>query len=279
MTVILKGADVVSGMKEQLLLEVATLRAGGIEPRLALVRIGEKEEDLAYERMAVKRCESVGIIPETVTLAADISTDEVLKTLKDLNSDARIHGILCFRPFPRGIDEDAVRAAIDPRKDVDCMSRMNLAKLFMGETDGFYPCAPEAVMKFLEFHGIDVEGKNTVIVGRSMVVGRPLSMLMLKKNATVTICHTKTADLRKVCKNAEILVVATGKARMVDGSYVAPGATVIDVGTNSDGQGSICGDVDTESVMGIAAAVSPVPGGIGTVTNSILAAHGIRAAK
>jgi methylenetetrahydrofolate dehydrogenase (NADP+)/methenyltetrahydrofolate cyclohydrolase len=279
MTTILKGIDVVNHMKERLIAEVAALRAGGIEPRLALVRIGESEEDLAYERMALKRCESVGVTPYVFAFEAGISHEDFLLKFKEINADEKIHGILCYRPFPANIDERAIRSAIDPQKDIDCMSPDNIAKLFIGETDGFNPCTPEAVMAFLEFYGIGVEGKNVVIVGRSMVVGRPLSMLMLKKNATVTICHTKTADLKKVCRGADILVAAVGRARMFDASYVSPGTVVIDVGMNSDGRGGMCGDVDTDTLMDVASAVSPVPGGIGTVTNSILVSHVIRSAS
>ena len=279
MTSILKGADVVNSLKDKMISQVGELKSAGIIPRLAIVRVGAREDDLAYQRMAVKRCESVGVETVIHDLPETITQDEFKIRIEEINGSDEIHGILVFRPLPRHLNEDEIKTIIDPEKDVDCMTHVNISKLFTGDTSGFYPCTPEAVMEFLQYHQIDIEGKNVVIINRSMVVGKPLSMLMLKKNATVTICHSRTTDLPSVCRRADILVVAIGKAKFMDSRYVSSGSIVIDVGMNTDKSGNLCGDVDFEKVSEIVSMISPVPGGIGTVTNSILAAHVIKAAQ
>jgi len=208
-----------------------------------------------------------------------INQEEFEKEFSAVNSDPDIHGILLFRPLPKQLNEDPVRSMINPKKDVDCMSPVNMAKVFAGDESGFAPCTPEAVMEVLAHFGIDLKGKRVTVVGRSMVVGKPLSMLLLKKNATVTICHTKTADLGATCRNAEILIAAAGKANMITAEFVSENSIVVDVGINVGSDGKLCGDVDFDAVAPKTASITPVPGGVGTVTSSVLAKHVVRAAN
>jgi methylenetetrahydrofolate dehydrogenase (NADP+) / methenyltetrahydrofolate cyclohydrolase len=278
MAVILKGAEVVNSIKEKMLKEVAELISKGITPCLGIVRLGARPDDLAYERGAIKRCEGVGIKCSIFEYPEDTTQDELIHEIQKINSDAGIHGILLFRPLPKHIDENVIKYVISPDKDVDCFNPVNVAKVFEGDESGFAPCTPEAVMEMLQHYDIDVTGKHVVIVGRSLVVGKPLSMLLLKKNATVTICHTKTKNLEETCKSAEILIAAAGKARMIRPEFASSGQIVIDVGINLDKDGNLCGDVDFELVEKIVDKITPVPGGVGTVTTSVLVKHVIRAA-
>lgn len=278
MAVLLKGSEVVASLKEKLLIQVGELKNKGIQPCLGIVRLGAKPDDLAYERGAVKRFEGLGIKTSIFEYPETLDQDGLIAEINRLNSDSNIHGILIFRPLPKHIDENAIKTVISPVKDVDCMNPINAAKVFEGDETGYAPCTPEAVMDMLEHFGIDVKGKRVTVIGRSMVVGKPLSMLLLKKHATVTICHTRTADIRGACRNAEILIAAAGSAKMVDDSFVSPGTVVIDVGINVDANGNMCGDVDQEKVEPVAGYLTPVPGGVGTVTTSVLAKHVIKAA-
>jgi len=278
MAVLMKGAEVAAAMKEKMLKDVDELNKNGITPCLAIVRLGSKPDDLAYERAAVKKCEGLGIKCTIFEYAEETTQDRLIEEIKRIDGDTSVHGILLFRPLPGHINEDAVKYIISPGKDVDCFNPLNAAKVFAGDESGFAPCTPEAVMEILEHYGIQPEGKRVVIVGRSMVVGKPLSMLMLKKNATVTICHTRTRSLEETCRGAEILVAAAGKARMVKDSFVSGDSVVVDVGINVDESGSLAGDVDFESVEKAASYITPVPGGVGTVTTSVLARHVIRSA-
>lgn len=273
---ILKGAASSARIKE----EVAELLKGmeGPAPKLAIVRVGEKPDDLSYERGATKKMENFGLRVQSFSYPEDISHEDFMEAFKGINRDEDVAGILLLCPLPRQIDQKKVAAAIDPNKDLDGISPVNAAKVFAGNPDGFAPCTAEAVMEILKTAGISVRGKRAAIVGRSMVVGRPLAMLMLKEDATVTICHTKTADLKAVCREADIVAAAAGKARMLDGSYIKEGAVVVDVGINVDEKGGLCGDVDFQSLEGRAAAATPVPGGVGTVTTAVLARHLVLAA-
>ena len=279
MGIIMKGSDVVAAMKEELLREVDELAAKGIVPELAIVRVGARPDDLAYERGAMKRMASVGIRCTVVELSESVDEQEFERAFAAVNDDPQVHGILLFRPLPKQLDEDAVRSMINPAKDIDCMSPVNMAKVFAGDESGFAPCTPEAVMEVLARYGIDLKGKRVTLVGRSMVVGKPLAMLLLKQNATVTICHTRTADLGAACRNAEVLIAAAGKARMIPAEFVADSAVVVDVGINVGPDGTICGDVDFDAVAPRASFITPVPGGVGTVTSSVLAKHVVRAAR
>lgn len=275
----MKGADVAKAMKEDLIKEVGELKEKGVFPCLAIVRVGARPDDLAYERGAMKRMESTGIGCQVFELPEDISQEAFEEEFRKVNDDPQIHGILLFRPLPKHLDEEPVKAMINPWKDVDCMSLVNIAKVFSGDETGFAPCTPEAVMEMLDYYKIDLAGKKVTVVGRSMVVGKPLSMLLLKKNATITVCHTRTADLSGTCRDAEILVAAAGKAKMVTEDMVGEGAVVVDVGINVDEEGKMCGDVDYDNVEAKASYISPVPRGVGSVTSSVLAKHVVKGAK
>lgn len=274
---ILKGGAASGRIKE----EVAAMleEMGGRVPKLAIVRVGENPDDLSYERGAKKKMENFGLRVQSFAYPKEISQEEFMREFQRVNEDPDVDGILLLCPLPRHIDQKKAAEAIDPHKDLDGISPVNAAKVFSGDREGFAPCTAEAVMEVLKTAGISIRGKRVVIVGRSMVVGRPLSMLMLQEDATVTICHTKTADLKAVCREADILVAAAGRAKMLDGSYIKEGALVIDVGINVDENGSLCGDVDFQSLEGLAQAATPVPGGVGTVTTAILARHLMRAAQ
>ncbi|BDF04281.1 bifunctional 5,10-methylenetetrahydrofolate dehydrogenase/5,10-methenyltetrahydrofolate cyclohydrolase [[Clostridium] hylemonae] len=279
MDTLMKGADVAAAMKEGLIKETEALKEKGIHPCLGIVRVGERPDDMAYERGARKRMESIGIRCEVTELPEDITQEAFEKAFRGVNDDPRIHGILLFRPLPPHLDEEPVRAMIHPLKDADCMSPVNIAKVFSGDESGYAPCTPEAVMEMLDHYKISLKGKRVTVIGRSMVVGKPLSMLLLKRHATVTVCHTRTVELSKTCRDAQILVAAAGKARMVTGDMVGDGAVVVDVGINVDEEGNLCGDVDFDSVQEKASHISPVPRGVGSVTSSVLAKHVIKGAR
>lgn len=273
----LKGAEVSAKIKEQVSQMMETLE--GPAPRLAIIRVGEKPDDMSYERGAVKKMEKFGLDVKTYVFPEDIGDREFKEEFSKINSDPEVAGILLLRPLPKQIAETDIEKMIDPGKDLDGISPANIAKVFAGDKTGFAPCTAEAVIEVLKANDIGMTGKKVTIVGRSMVVGRPLSMLMLKENATVTICHTRTKDLEAECQRAEILVAAAGKAKMLDGSHVGHDAVVIDVGINVDENGNLCGDVDFESIEPKASMATPVPGGVGAVTTAVLAKHLVLAAR
>ena len=248
-------------------------------PQLAIIRVGERPDDCAYERGAVKKMEKVGVRCKTYTFAADIDNETFQKEFDKINTDDDIDGILVLRPLPKQLDERAVEIKIDPRKDLDGISPINLARVYAGDESGYAPCTAEAVIEMLDYAGIDIKGKRVTVVGRSLVIGKPVTMLLMRRNATVTVCHTKTVDMKECCRNAEILVAAAGCAHMIKPDYVSEGAVVIDVGINVDEAGNLCGDVDYDGIKDIAAIATPVPGGVGSVTTSVLAKHLVRAAK
>lgn len=278
-TKIIKGKPVADRITENLIEETKKLKELDIVPKLAIVRIGENPDDMSYERGAMNRCAKIGIDVQNIVLQGDVSEGEYIEAIKNLNEDKNINGILCLRPLPKNINENKVKSIIDAKKDVDCFNPINSAKLFEGEKDGYAPCTPEAVMKILNHYEVDLSGKKVVVLGRSLIVGKPVSMMLMGENATVTICHSKTENLAEEAKNADVLVAAIGRAKMVDKSYIKKGATVIDVGINVDESGNLCGDVDTESAIGIAKMITPVPAGVGSVTTSVLAEHVIKACK
>jgi len=279
MTTLMKGSEVAVAMKGKMLKEISNLKEQGVFPRLAIIRVGARQDDLSYERSASKKMESLGIECKVYEFPESITQEAFEQEFIKINNDPAVHGILVFRPLPKHLDEEPVKKLINPLKDIDCMSPINIAKVFSGDDTGFAPCTAEAVMEILEHFCIGVEGKRVTVVGRSMVVGKPLSMLLLKKNATVTICHTRTKDIQAECRKAEILIAAAGKAKMIDAGYVGDNSVVVDVGINVDDAGNLCGDVDFESVSPIASFITPVPGGVGTVTTSVLAKHVVRAAN
>jgi methylenetetrahydrofolate dehydrogenase (NADP+)/methenyltetrahydrofolate cyclohydrolase len=276
---IIKGKPVADKISENLKKEVSNLNEMGINPKLAIVRVGARPDDLAYERGALKRCKTIGIETEVVELDENISQDEFIKAIHKLNEDDKVNGILTFRPLPKHLSEDEIKYEISPNKDIDCFNPINTAKIVENDKTGYPPCTPTAVIEILKHYDVDLTGANIVVLGRSMVVGKPLSMLLLNENATVNICHSKTRNLPEIASQADILVAAVGKAKMVKNNYIKDGAIVIDVGVNVDDQGNLCGDVDMEDVIDKVSMITPVPGGVGAVTTSILATNIVKACK
>ena len=274
--VTLKGAAVSAKIREQA--EELLKGFRGRIPKLAIVRVGARPDDLAYARGALKKMESFGLQAKSFAFPETIGDQEFQEEFRKINESPEIDGILLLRPLPKQIQEKEIERLIDPGKDLDGISPENIAKVFAGDGAGFAPCTAEAVVEVLKANDIALSGKRVTVVGRSMVVGRPLSMLLLKENATVTICHTRTKELQDTCKQAEILIAAAGQAKMLNASYVGQDAVVIDVGINVDEDGKLCGDVDFESLEGTASMVTPVPGGVGAVTTAVLAKHLILAA-
>lgn len=272
----LRGKKVSDGIKEYVSKELETL---SFVPKLAIVRVGENPDDMSYERGATKKLKSFGLDVASYIFPQDISDEDFKKAFKDINEDDEVTGILLLRPLPRTINEKDIENMIDPKKDLDGISPINIAKVFAGDTTGFSPCTAEAVIEVLKAYDIELTGKRVTVVGRSMVVGKPVSMLLLKENATVTMTHTRTVDLKKTCSDAEIVIAAAGRAKMLNSDYCGQDAVMIDVGINVDENGKLCGDVDYATLDGKASAATPVPGGVGTVTTAVLAKHLIQAAK
>ncbi len=274
-----KGAPAAKALTEKTAARAAVLRDRGIAPTLALVRVGAREDDLAYERAAVKRCQSCGVETRSVVLPETASTAELIAVLRELNGDGSVHGVLLFRPLPGHIDDEAVRRAQAPEKDVDGVTDGSLAGVFAGTGTGFAPCTAEAVVVLLRHYGVKLDGANAVVAGRSLVVGRPLSMLLLAAGATVTVCHSHTRDLASVTRGADIVVAAVGKRGFFGTEHFAPGQAVADVGIHAAGDGSLCGDVRTGEAAAVVAGITPVPGGVGAVTTAVLASHVVEAAE
>lgn len=272
----LRGKKVSDGIKEYVSKELETL---SFVPKLAIVRVGENPDDMSYERGATKKLKSFGLDVASYVFPQDISDEAFKKAFKDINEDDEVTGILLLRPLPRTINEKDIENMIDPKKDLDGISPINIAKVFAGDTTGFSPCTAEAVIEVLKAYDIELTGKRVTVVGRSMVVGKPMSMLLLKENATVTMTHTRTVDLKKTCSDAEIVIAAAGRAKMLNSDYCGQDAVMIDVGINVDENGKLCGDVDYATLDGKASAATPVPGGVGSVTTAVLAKHLIQAAK
>lgn len=275
----LLGKEVTAALNGKIIEDVNKLKELGITPTLAMVRIGENESDISYERGATKRCETLGVASEKFILPEDVSQEEVLALINKLNKNHNIHGVLLFRPLPKHLDQSVIENALLPEKDVDCMTDSSIGSVFTGKNIGYPPCTPQACMEILDFYGIDCTGKNVVVIGRSLVVGKPVAMMLLKKNATVTICHTRTIDMPAIAKRADILIVAAGKAGVVTKDYVSENQVVIDVGINVNSEGKLCGDVQYDDVESIVSAITPVPGGVGSVTTSVLVKHVVDAAK
>ena len=279
MTKILKGKDVVDKLNDELLKRTEFLRQNGIIPTLALLRVGSRQDDLAYERGAEKRAEKTGISTMKVVLPENITTEELVCEIEKLNEDEYVHGILIFRPLPKHLDDEAVRDALNPEKDVDGITYISQAGVFTGTDIGYPPCTAEACIELLDFFDIDLQGKNITVVGRSDVIGKPVSMMMLKKNATVTICHTKTVELDRICRESDIIVAAAGCPGMLSKNCFSENQVVVDVAINFTPDNVMTGDVNFEDVTGVVGAVTPVPGGIGIVTTSILMKHCVEAAE
>ena len=276
---ILKGAPVAAAIKARTKEQADALAARGVTPTLAVLEIGERADNAAYLRGIRKNAGSCGIEVRHVTLPEDVSQAEAEEALKALNEDASVHGILLLRPLPKQIDEAALCGMIAPEKDADCATDLSLAGVFAGKKLGFAPCTAQAVMEILKFYGAELAGARCAVVGRSLVVGRPLAMLLLHENATVTLCHSKTKDLPALARGADIVVAALGKAKALNGEYFGENQILIDVGIHRLEDGTLCGDIDFAAAEPKAAAITPVPGGVGAVTTAVLLSHVAQAAE
>ena len=290
MAKLLLGKEVTDALNANLQTRTAALREKGVTPTLGIIRVGENPSDLSYEKGAVKRAELVGVNVVKFVLPEDATKADVLAAIDKVNADDSIHGVLMFRPLPKHLkaDQTEICNRLDPKKDVDCMTDLSNAGVFEGRSDlGFAPCTPAACMEILDYYGIDCKGKNAVVIGRSLVVGKPAAMMLMGKNATVTVCHTKTVNTAEIARNADILVSAAGVLGSLTKEYVRPGQVVIDVSINWDaekpnakgGKGAIAGDAKFEEVEPIVEAITPVPGGVGSVTTSVLMKHVVEAAE
>ena len=269
----LGGKEVADEIVADLKIKVEELKGRGISPKLAILRVGERDDDLAYERGVLKRFESAGVEVEITALDAGVSQEELDETFDGINADPKVHGILVFRPLPKPLSDEHMRKTIDSGKDVDFMDIRNMEKVLAGVPDAAAPCTAEAVMSLIKHYNIETKGKKVTVVGRSLVIGKPVALLLTTANATVTVCHTKTLNMEEECRNADIIVACCGVAKMINASYVKEGQIVIDVGMNVDEGGNLCGDVDYDAVSEIAEAVTPVPGGVGSITTAILLKH------
>ena len=276
---VLLGKDVADKATELLIERVEKLKAKGIEPTLAIVRVGENEDDLSYERGALKRAERVGVKVDVRVLPIDISQSAIEKELEMINYDASIHGCLLFRPLPKHLNEKKVCDTLRPEKDVDGITSASMAGIFMGVDTGFAPCTAEAAMAVLKHNDIPIKGARAIVIGRSLVIGKPVAMMLLKENATVTTCHTRTVDLPSVTRDGDIIIACAGAAEMVTAEHVKSGQTIIDVGINFTDDGRLVGDVAFDEVEPIVENITPVPRGVGSVTTTILMQHVVEAAE
>ena len=284
----LLGKEVNEALVAALQGRTAALREKGVVPTLGIIRLGENPSDLSYEKGATKRAEEVGVAVKNFVLPETATKEELLAVIDQVNADETIHGVLMFRPLPKHLkaDQDEICNRLDPKKDVDSMTHMSNAGVFEGQDLGYAPCTPAACMEILDYYGIDCKGKNAVVIGRSLVVGKPAAMMLMAKNATVTICHTKTVNTAEICKNADIIVSAAGVLNSLTADFVRPGQVVIDVSMNwnpekitSKGKGGMSGDCVFDEVEPIVEAITPVPGGVGAVTTSVLMKHVVEAAE
>ena len=284
----LLGKEVNEALVAALQTRTAALREKGVVPTLGIIRLGENPSDLSYEKGATKRAEEVGVAVKNYILPETATKEEVLAVIDEVNADASVHGVLMFRPLPKHLknDQDEICNRLDPKKDVDSMTHMSNAGVFEGQDLGYAPCTPAACMEILDHYGIDCKGKNAVVIGRSLVVGKPAAMMLMAKNATVTICHTRTVNTAEICKNADIIVTAAGVLNSLTKDFVKEGQVVIDVSMNwnpekitSKGKGGMSGDAIFDEVEPIVDAITPVPGGVGAVTTSVLMKHVVEAAE
>lgn len=280
MAELLKGKPVADAITENLIGEVEELKKNNIIPTLAILRVGERADDLSYERGAMKRCDSIGIKVVNAVLPADVEESTFFEKLEELNEDGSIHGILMFRPLPKHIDGEKARKMLNPMKDIDGCTDGSLAGVFTNTANGFAPCTAQSAIEILKYYNIPISGKRAVVIGRSLVIGRPVSMMLMHENATVTICHTRTVDIPGITKDADIIIAASGQMESIDSSYLGENQVVVDVGIGwNDEKQKLCGDVDFDSAISHVASITPVPGGVGSVTTSILAKHVVEACK
>ena len=274
-----KGAPAAAALMEDLTGRIERLSGAGVTPTLAIVRVGERPDDRAYETGAVKRCEKAGVAVKRFPLPAGCSALELRAVLEHINAVSEIHGCLLLRPLPDPAMEEMACALLDPKKDVDCMTPAALAGVFAGKGWGYPPCTAQACLELLKYYKTALTGKRAVVVGRSLVIGKPVSMLLQAENATVTMCHTRTVDLPAVCRGAEVLIAAAGRANLLGAAHVSPGQVVLDVGINVDEDGKLCGDVKFDEAEPVVSAITPVPGGVGAVTTAVLVKHVVEAAE
>ena len=280
MAELLKGAPVAAALSEKMAADVAALKEQGVTPTLAILRVGQRDDDLSYERGTMKRCEKVGVAVKNVVLPADVDSDTFFATLEDLNEDDFVHGILMFRPLPKQLDGEKARKLLSPAKDVDGCTDGSLAGVFTNTALGFPPCTARAAMEILKYYGVELKGKRVAVIGRSLVIGRPVAMMLMHANATVTICHTRTVDVPSITKEADIIIAASGQMESVGAEYLREGQTVIDVGIGwNEAKQKLCGDVKFEEAEPVVAAITPVPGGVGSVTTAVLCKHVVEAAQ
>ena len=274
-----KGAPAAAALMEDLTGRIERLSGTGVTPTLAIVRVGERPDDRAYETGAVKRCEKAGVAVKRFPLPAGCSALELRAVLEHINAVSEIHGCLMLRPLPDPAMEEMACALLDPKMDVDCMTPAALAGVFAGKGWGYPPCTAQACLELLKYYKTALTGKRAVVVGRSLVIGKPVSMLLQAENATVTMCHTRTVDLPAVCRGAEVLIAAAGRANLLGADHVSPGQVVLDVGINVDESGKLCGDVKFDEAEPVVSAITPVPGGVGAVTTAVLVKHVVEAAE
>ena len=281
MAELLKGKPVADRIKEELKLKIDNLKSKNITPKLGIIRVGARPDDLYYEGSAKKACESIGVDYEVFEYPESIDEEAFEKEVIRIGEKKDVNGILMFAPLPDHLNEKKIRELIPVEKDVDCMTLGSAARVFADDPAGFAPCTATACMEILKHYDVSLKGKNAVVIGRSLVIGKPVSMLLLREHATVTICHSRTENLPEACKNADILIAAVGRVKMVKDDYVKPGQIVIDVGINEDpdNPGKYCGDVDYNSVEPIVERITPVPGGVGSVTTAVLCKHTVLACE
>lgn len=273
------GKPVADKIKDNIKERIENLKKNKTEPTLAILRVGNKPDDIAYQKGATKTMEELGISVFSVELEEDATTDDVSKVIEELNADTKVHGVLMLRPLPKHIDENKIKNMLSVEKDIDCMSELGIAKILEPKTAIKRPCTPQAVIEILKHYNVKTEGKNAVVLGRSNVIGKPVALLLLEENATVTICHSKTENLAEVCRQADILISAIGKPKFVTKDFVKEGAVVIDVGINFDENNNMVGDADFENIKDIVSGITPVPGGVGSVTTTVLAMNLVNGIK
>lgn len=278
-TLRLTGKPAADALKEKIKARVSELNKKGIVPALKIIRVGKREDDISYEKSILKNCNALGIKGIVEELAEDVTMKKLTEAIETANKDVNVHGIMLFRPLPKHLNQDIISGVINPQKDVDCMSPANLEKIFISKNAFFAPCTPKAVVEMLKFYKIPLNGENIVVAGRSLVVGKPLAMLLLNENATVTICHSKTKNMKEITSKADVVVAAVGKAKFMNGEFFTESSVVIDVGINDDGSGKICGDVDYDDAFGKVKALNPALGGIGAITTAILMEQTVKACE
>ena len=280
MAELLKGKAVADSLTEKNKAKAEELKKAGIVPTLGIIRLGENPSDLSYERGALKRAEQTGVEVRKFVYESDITQEKLIDEIEKINNDDSIHGVLIFRPLPKHIDDKAVCDALAPEKDMDGITAGSMAGVFMDSGEGYPPCTAAACIEILDHYGVELQGKKVTVLGRSLVIGKPVAMMVMKKNATVTVCHSRTSidDFKAAGQNADVVIAALGKAKMVDAERIGDGQVIIDVGINVDEDGKLCGDVNFDEAEPKAAKITPVPGGVGSVTTAVLMKHVIEAA-